>query len=133
MVLCPLITFAILPALAKEKEKVDFGRSEFFPRNFVPKGVRALQTTFFVSSCMAFCACPYFPCLLDVKGVHHVCGLQVADGVVALRILDRARQWLAGLSYRRVGNLPEDGGGVVGLCQLGQVGEFLVMPDQDRL
>jgi hypothetical protein len=129
VVLSPLITFAILPALAKENEKVDFGQSEFFPRNFVPKGLRALQTTFFDSSRTAFCACLYFPHLLNVVGVHHICGLQVADGVVALRVLDRAGQWLEGLSYRRVDNLPEDSGGVFGRCQLSQVGEFLSTPD----
>jgi hypothetical protein len=74
-----------------------------------------MRTAFLDNSCMAFRAGLYFLHLLDVIGVNHVCSLPVSHGVVALRVLEQAGQWLAGLAYRCVGNLLEDGRGVFGL------------------
>jgi hypothetical protein len=47
-----------------------------------------------------------------------------------LRVLDRGGERLPRFAYRSLSNLPEDGRQVLKLCQLGQVLQLLVAPDQ---
>jgi hypothetical protein len=101
--LSPVMTFAILPAFAKPKEKIE---GKKFPLVTPSLEVVALSGVRFSTPLVHRLNLPNF---FNVVGVHHIGGLKVALRVVALRFLDRGGEQLPRFAYRSVHNIPEDG------------------------